>query len=288
MGFTYSDQTVDGGLPRRRFADLLAGEDGEVDLAHAALLISAEENPGVEVERWLAHLDALAAELRGRFAALPPGPSRDFTRLAELSAFLFEEQGFRGNRDDYYDPANSFLDRVLERRTGIPITLALVMIEVGRRVGVPLVGVGFPCHFLVRHARHADLLLDPFAGGRLVSDEDCRRLLANVCGDLPFHPRLLRPVSGRCLLQRVLTNLRAIYMSRGDLCRTVAVLDRILLLVPDDAVHLRERGLLRLRCGDGGGLEDLTHYLEVEPEAPDREALYALVESARGRFVTVH
>jgi regulator of sirC expression with transglutaminase-like and TPR domain len=288
MGFTYSGETVSGGVPRQRFADLVDGREGEVDLAHAALLISAEENGGVEVERWLAHLDALADELRPRIAALPAGPGSDFARLAELSVFLFAEQGFSGNRDDYYDPANSFLDRVLERRTGIPITLALVMIEVGRRVGVPLVGVGFPGHFLVRHARHPDLLLDPFAGGRLVSDEDCRRLLAQVCGDLPFHPRLLRPVSGRCLLQRMLTNLRAIYMSKGDLCRTVAVLDRILLLAPGDAVHLRERGLLRLRCADAGGLEDLTHYLEIEPEAPDREALYALVQSARGRYMTVH
>lgn len=284
MGFTYSGETVSGGRPRRRFADLLAAGGGELDLGHAALLISAEENPGVEVERWLAHLDALAAALRPRLAALPAGAGADFTRLAGLAAFLFEEQGFRGNRADYYDPANSFLDRVLARRVGIPITLALVMIEVGRRVGVPLVGVGFPGHFLVRHAGHPDLLLDPFAGGRLVSDGDCRRLLAQVCGELPFHPRLLRPVSGRCLLLRMLNNLRAVYLARGDLGRTVAVLDRILLLVPDDAVHLRERGLLRLRCGDGGGLEDLALYLEVEPEAPDREALYALVRSARGRF----
>ena len=156
------------------------------------------------------------------------------------------------------------------------------------RVGVPLLGVGFPGHFLVRHARHPDLLLDPFSGGRLVTPDDCRELLSRVCGDLPFHPRLLRPVSHRCILQRMLTNLRAIYMSRGELGRTLSVLDRILLLAPDDAVHLRERGLLRLRCGDLAGMEDLSRYLEVEPEAPDREALGTLLAHARAGCATVN
>jgi regulator of sirC expression with transglutaminase-like and TPR domain len=162
------------------------------------------------------------------------------------------------------------------------------MLEVGRRVGVPLVGIGFPGHFLVRHARHPDLLLDPFAGGRLVTPDDCRQLLERMCVGLPFHPRLLRPVSHRCILLRMLTNLRAIYLAAQDAKRTLAVLDRILLLAPDDAVHLRERGLLRLRCGDLGGMEDLALYLDVEPEAPDRESLLGLLGHARGRFLTVH
>jgi regulator of sirC expression with transglutaminase-like and TPR domain len=274
--------------PRRRFAALALRPDGDVDLAEAALWISAEENGGVEVERWLAHLDELADELRPRLAALAEGPGADLARLEALRSFLFEEKGFRGNREEYHDPANSFLDRVLERRLGIPITLAVVMMEVGRRVGVPLLGVGFPGHFLVRHARHPNLLLDPFAGGRLVTVEDCRQLLARLCVHLPFHPRLLRPVSHRCVLLRMLTNLRAIYLAAGDPGRTLAVLDRILLLAPDDAVHLRERGLLRLRGGDMGGFEDLALYLDVEPEAPDREALDGLLGHARGRYLTVH
>jgi len=274
--------------PRRRFAALAARPDGEIDLAEAALWISAEESPGVDVERWLAHLDALAGELRPRLAALAERPGADLARLEALRAFLFEEKGFRGNRDDYYDPANSLLDQVLARRVGIPITLAAVMMEVGRRLGVPLVGIGFPGHFLVRHARHPDLFLDPFAGGRLVTADDCRHLLDRMCFGLPFHPRLLRPVSHRCMLLRMLTNLRAIYLAAGEPARTLAVLDRILLLSPDDAVHLRERGLLRLRCGDVGGMEDLALYLDVEPEAPDREALNGLLGSARGRYLTVH
>lgn len=273
---------------RRRFAALVTGDEGPLDLAEGALWISAEENPGLEVEGWMAHLDALAAELAPRLAALPGGPGADLARLDLLCRFLFDEKGFRGDCEDYYSPDNSLLDRVLERRRGIPITLALVLMEVGRRVGVPLLGVGFPGHFLVRHARHQELLLDPFSGGRLVSHDDCRELLARVCGDLPFHPRLLRPVSHRCMLQRVLTNLRAIYRARGELGRTLSVLDRILLLTPDDAVHLRERGLLRLRCGDLAGVEDLARYLEVEPEAPDRDALRAVLGHAPASCATVH
>jgi len=285
---------------RRRFQALASLPDGEIDLAEGALWISVEDSAedGAEsrlgcdvdarVEAGLAELDALAAELRPRLEALPAGPGADLARLDALRHFLFEEKGFRGDREEYHRPANSYLDRVLERRRGIPITLAVVMMEVGRRVGVPLLGVGFPCHFLVRHARHLEILLDPFAGGRLVSIDDCRRLLTQVCGGLPFHPRLLRPVSHRSMLQRMLNNLRAIHASRGEPCELLRVLDRLLLLTPDDAVRLRERGLLRLRCGDMSGLEDLARYLEVEPEAPDRESLGHLVASAHSRFATVH
>jgi regulator of sirC expression with transglutaminase-like and TPR domain len=273
---------------RRRFAALASTPEGEMDLAEGALWISAEDNPELDVAAALTRLDALAAELAPRLEALPGGPGADLARLEALRAFLFEEKGFAGDCEEFYDPANSYLDRVLERRRGVPLTLAIVMMEVGRRVGVPLLGVGFPGHFLVRHARHLDLLLDPFAGGRLVGPEECRMILAGVCGGLPFHPRLLRPVTHRCMLQRLLNNLRAIHQARGDVAAILSVLDRLLLLAPDDAVRLRERGLLRLRCGDMGGLEDLVDYLDIEPEAPDRESLGHLLASARSRYATIH
>jgi regulator of sirC expression with transglutaminase-like and TPR domain len=273
---------------RRRFAILASRPDGQVDLAEGALWISAEDNPGLDVAAAMGRLDVLAAELAPRLQALAPGPGADLVRLDALRAFLFEEKGFRGDCEEFYDPANSYLDRVLERRRGIPLTLAVVMMEVGRRVGVPLLGVGFPGHFLVRHARHLELLIDPFAGGRLVSPEDCRTILAGVCGSLPFHPRLLRPVTHRCMLQRLLNNLRAIHQARGDVGAILSVLDRLLLLAPDDAVRLRERGMLRLRLGDMAGLEDLVHYLDIEPEAPDRESLAGLLATARGRYATIH
>jgi len=282
------DERVARERARHCFAALASQPDGEVGLAEGALWISAEDHPGLDVDAALAELDALGAELAPRLEALPVAPGADLTRLDALRAFLFEEKGFAGDCEEFYDPANSYLDRVLERRRGIPITLAIVMMEVGRRVGVPLLGVGFPGHFLVRHARHPDLLLDPFAGGHLVGPEECRTILGAVCDNLPFHPRLLCPVSHRSMLQRVLNNLRAIHLARGEVDAILPVLDRLLLLAPDDAVRLRERGLLRLRSGDMAGLEDLIRYLDIEPEAPDREALAQLLSTARSRYATIH
>jgi regulator of sirC expression with transglutaminase-like and TPR domain len=275
--------------PRRRFADLVGCRGGELDLAAAALAISAEENPELDPAPCLAELDALAAEVAPRLAGLGSAASDEVARLDTLRRFLFVEKGFHGNRDDYYDPANSLLDRVLARRTGIPITLAIVVLEVGRRVGVPLVGVAFPGHFLVRHAHHPRVLLDPFAG-RFITHRGCREILACVGGGaIPFHPRLLAPVSGRCILLRLLNNLRAVYGSRGEVERTLAILDRMLLLAPDNAVHLRERGLLHLHRGDlSRALDDLGRYLAVEPEAPDRDAVESLLAVGEQRMSVVH
>lgn len=276
--------------PHGRLADLLAASaGGELDLARAALAISAEENPELDPDPWLAVLDGLAAEVAPRLEALPGGAAGEVARLDALRRYLFEEKGFHGDREDYYDPANSLLDRVLARRAGIPITLAIVVIEVGRRVGLPLLGVAFPGHFLVRHALHPHVLLDPFAG-RFVTHRGCREILAAVGdGSIPFHPRLLAPVTGRCIVHRLLNNLRAVYAARGDVERTLATLDRMLLVAPDNAVHLRERGLLHLHRGDlSGALEDLARYLSIEPEAPDREAVESLLAQGRQRLSVVH
>jgi regulator of sirC expression with transglutaminase-like and TPR domain len=277
--------------PRGLFTALALRRDEEIDLAEGALLISAEENPGLDVRRWLAYLDELAAEAAPLVAAAgsTAGGGSDLARLDALRGFLFEDQGFRGEREHYGDPANSFLDRVLERRAGIPITLATVMLEVARRIGLPLLGVGLPGHFLVRHALHPAVLLDPF-DGRFVSHHDCQAMIARLGdGRLPFHPRLLAPVTTRAMLHRLLNNLRAVHFARGDMERTLGALDRMLLLFPDDAVHLRERGLHHLHRGDlVAALEDLTRYIAVEPEAPDRDAVHALLAMGRQRLSVVH
>lgn len=275
--------------PRRRFAELVNRHAEGVDLAAAALAISAEENPELDPAPCLAELDALAAELAPRLAALGEGAAAEVAKLDTLRRFLFVEKGFHGDRDDYYDPANSLLDRVLERRRGIPITLAIVLLEVGRRAGIPLLGVGFPGHFLVRHALHPRVLLDPF-DGRFVSHRDCRDILARLGGGaIPFHPRLLAPVGERCILLRLLNNLRGIYAAQGDLPRTLAILDRMLLLAPHDAVHVRERGLLHLHRGDlSRALDDLGRYLAIEPEAPDREAVESLLALGQQQLSVIH
>jgi regulator of sirC expression with transglutaminase-like and TPR domain len=270
-------------LPRERFAEIAALPDEEISLAEAALWIAAEEQPGLDPAPWLVRLDELGERLRPRLAGLRD----ELDRVERLASFLTGEVGLRGNAEEYYDPRNSYLNEVLARGLGIPITLALVYIEVGRRAGVPLDGVGFPGHFLLRHSRYAEILLDPFEQGRILTLDDCREMLAKVSGgSLTFDTRLLRPSTPRQILIRMLNNLRGICLHRGEMLRTIAVLDRVLLLDPEDLGAHRDRGLLSLRFGDPErGIADLERYLMLEPEAPDHDAIETLIGAARQRPV---
>ncbi len=268
---------------RERFAAIAGLPDERIDLAAAALWIAAEEHPGLDPALWLARLDEMAACLRPRL----DGVGGDLDRVALLAGFLADDVGLRGNAEDYYDPRNSLLNEVLGRGLGIPITLAVVYIEVGRRAGVPLAGVGFPGHFLLRHALCPGLLFDPFDRGRLLTQEDCRAMLERLSGgSIAFDPRLLKPASPRQILIRMLNNLWRIYLHRGDFLRAIAALDRVLLLDPDDVGARRDRGLLSLRWGDpAGGICDLEHYLVLAPEAPDQTAIEGLIREAGTRHV---
>jgi regulator of sirC expression with transglutaminase-like and TPR domain len=269
--------------PRERFAAIAELPDEHIDLAEAALWIAAEEQPGLDPALWLARLDEMAARLRPRLERVPD----ELGRVERLAGFLVDEVGLRGNAEDYYDPRNSLLNEVLARGLGIPITLALVYMEVGRRAGVPLDGVGFPGHFLLRHSLCPRLLFDPFDGGRLLTEEDCRGMLDRLSGGtLAFDPRLLKPASPRHILIRMLNNLRRVYLHRGEFLRTIGALDRVLLLDPDDVGARRDRGLLSLRWGDPArGIADLECYLALEPEAPDHAAIEGLIKEAGSRHV---
>lgn len=280
MATTTSSSTT---AARERFAAIAGLPDERIDLAEAALWIAAEEQPGLDPAPWMARLDAMAAGLSPRLQ----GVRDPLDRMARLAGFLADEIGLRGNAENYYDPRNSLLNEVLARGLGIPITLAVVYMEVGRRVDVPLHGVGFPGHFLLRHSRHDQLLFDPFDHGRQLTEEDCRSRLDQLSGGtLAFDPRLLKPSSPRQILVRMLNNLWRIYLHRGDFLRTLSALDRVLLLDGDDVGARRDRGLLSLRWGDPTrGIEDLQRYLVLEPEAPDHAAIESLIEEARGRHV---
>jgi regulator of sirC expression with transglutaminase-like and TPR domain len=271
---------------RERFAALAGCPERDIDIAEAALVIAAEEQPGLDPQPWLRCLDLLSRELWHRL----DGAQGDLDRLTRLTGFLFGEVGLRGNDQDYYDPRNSFLNEVLDRRLGIPLTLGIVCMEVGRRVGIPLDGVGFPGHFLVRHSLHPHLVVDPYEGGRLVTVRDCEEILERVSGGkLTFEPRLLRPVGARQILVRMLNNLRSIYLNQGDFGRALSVVDRVLLLVPDDAEVLRDHGFLSLQWGDPSrGIEELERYLDVEPEAEDEEQVRAVLAEARRRQTMPH
>jgi regulator of sirC expression with transglutaminase-like and TPR domain len=253
---------------RRRFAALIEHAQGEFRLAEGALLIAQEESPSLDVDAYLRRLDAMAEVVSARLG-LEIDPQRI---VAQLNTYLFDEQGFRGNLEDYYDTRNSFLNDVLERKKGIPITLSVVYIELARQVGLPIVGVGMPGHFLVRYSAQPTVFwIDPFHRGQILSQEDCQQRLADMYGPaLAWSDVYLQPVSDHAILQRMLYNLKAVYVHQGDHRRALRVVERLLLLRPDVLAEVRDRGLLRAQVGSlEAALDDLQHYLQLSPEAPD-------------------
>lgn len=215
--------------PVERFAELVRMPEAHLDLGEAALTIAAAGEPGLAVPRWLGELDRLAEGLDG---------------LADLRRRLFEELGYTGNTDNYYDPSNSFLHRVIERRVGIPITLSVLVIEVGRRAGVELEGVGMPGHFLLRLPR-TDVYVDPFHGGELLDERGCEarfRAATGAGAQVAFDSHLLATATKREILARMLANLRAVYLARGAVADLEWVL-RMRLALPDaPASHISELG----------------------------------------------
>ncbi len=270
------------------FAELLARDEAEIDLARACLLIAADAYPGLDVDGYLGEIERLAARLRGRLA--PGGGTEE--RVLALNEFLFDDLGFSGNAGNYYDPRNSFLNEVLDRRTGIPITLSVLYLELGRRIGLELEGVSFPGHFLVRlRVRGAMLVLDPFSGGEALSETNLRERLQRVIPEgaaggvpvdaLPLDP-FLEPANKRQILARLLRNLKGIYREADKPQRLLEVLNRMLVVSPEAHGELRERGLLyhKLECYRAA-LKDLQEYTALEPEAPDIDDVRAkLVELA--------
>lgn len=270
----------------RKLAQMASGPDEDIDLFEGALLIAELERPGVSTAACRATFDGWTAELAGRLA----GARGDVARLTGLVRFLFEEQGFAGDLEEYGTLEGCLLDQVVERRRGIPITLSLVLMELGRRVGVPLEGVGLPGHFLVRHGLHPEVLLDSFHGGTLITPQECALLLQRISrGRIPFAKSHLRPVAPRFVLFRLLNNLRSIHLAAGDLPRTLEVVERLLLFYPGDPGVLRDRGLLRLKLGRvREGIRDVEAYLEAEPDASDWNDLAEAIEVARESFAGCH
>ena len=270
------------------FAQLVRRDDAKIDLARCCLLIAEDAYPGLDVENYLAELERLALRLR---ADLPQTAGAE-ERVMALNQFLFEELGYRGNVDEYYDPRNSYLNEVMERKTGIPITLAILYMELGRRIGLPLEGVSFPGHFLVRlRLRGGMLVLDPFGGGAPQSESELYERLKRVIpegsaggvpvGELPLD-QFLEPATHRQILARVLRNLKGIYRDTDKPERLLAVLNRILVLNPQARAELRDRGLLYQRMeAYRAAFRDLCEYLEREPDAPEFEEIRARVMDLR-------
>lgn len=265
---------------RERFTALVSGPEEDLDLAEAALLIAQEEQPDIDIARYLKRLDQLADAVR---AELPPSPTPNDT-LKGLNTHLFFKEGLRGNTSEYYDPRNSFLNDVLETKTGIPITLSVIYMEVGRRLGLALVGIGFPGHFLVRYSGpDGEQILDPFLGGASLSEAQLAAKLRNMYGDnnplAAQVSKLLTPATKKEILMRMLGNLKGVYLNKGDFERALGVIDRMLLIRPDAATEFRDRGAVQQRLGRmQGAVRDFKQYLELAPDARDADRIRTLIQ----------
>jgi len=272
------------GSVEARFRRLLARPDEQIDLAEGALLIAKHVTTHLDVERCLARIDGLAQRLRARIGE----GDTQAQRIAALNHFLFEEQGFAPSVEDYFDPRNSFLDQVLERKRGIPISLSLLYIEIGRRIGLTLHGVSFPGHFLVKCTlEQGVVVLDPYCGGVSLRLEDLQQRLREVRGgevSRAIVAGMLVAARKREILARMLRNLKAIYLEQHDYAHALATVDWIVLIHPGEATELRDRGLayLKLEC-IRAALADLERYLELAPAADDLEEIRAHVIELRGR-----
>jgi regulator of sirC expression with transglutaminase-like and TPR domain len=215
------------------FAHLASLPDAEIDLAQASLVIAESEYPDLNIPHYLAALDHLGALARRR---VERSTEKAGGALGQVAEWVYGEGGFHGNTEEYYDPRNSFLNEVIDRKTGIPITLAVVLLEICRRAGVPAEGVSFPGHYLVRAEgpEHSSVFLDPFEG-RILSRADLRALHARATGNLTDpDPRLLEPAPRRHTLLRILNNLRGIYAARADQARLLGILERMVVLAPSE------------------------------------------------------
>ena len=251
--------------------------DEQIDLAKAALYIAQEEYPDLDVDAYMNALDVMAAEVEERL----PVERYPLRIIQSLNKYLYDDLGYKGNTSDYYDPRNSYLNEVIDRHTGIPITLSLVYLEIARRLDFPMVGIGMPGHFLIRpEFEDTGIFVDAFNQGEILFEQDCEQRLAQIYGHpVPLQPMFLQPVSPRQLLVRMLTNLKFIYLNRKDLARALAAVEYILLLLPDAAMELRDRGLLYYQLGyKSNASQDLEIYLAMLPNAEDADAIRRLIE----------
>ena len=257
---------------RTQFAEMISRDETSFELDRAALLIAAEEYPQLAIDTYLAKLDAFARRAREQ----DDRDGEPFERILRVSDLLFNTLGFRGNREDYYDARNSFLNDVIQRGKGIPITLSLILIEVARRIDLKLCGVGMPGHFLAKYDDdELEILIDPFNRGQLISRENCRELIKGMYGSqLSFQPSFLSALSKKQIITRMLHNLKGIYARTADHQKTLSVIERLLLIDPTAAGEIRDRGLIFFSLERyEQARSDLEEYLRCAPDAADAKEI---------------
>jgi regulator of sirC expression with transglutaminase-like and TPR domain len=275
---------------RGEFAVLVSEEidEHQISLARAALTIARMEYPDLDADEYLSRLDWYASRVDQMLPELPEIPQV----IAALNYVLFQEEEFHGNTDDYYDPRNSFLNDVLDRKLGIPISLAIIYIEVAQRIGFPLFGVGMPGHFLLKHydTTGNETFIDPFNRGDILSRADCQSRLDEIySGQMPLQPEYLHTVTRRQLLTRVLNNLRSIYMERRDFRRALVIVDLVLAIHPRSAEDMKQRAMLRYSMEQlRGAAEDLETYARMAPDASDADEMRQTALSLRRRLAMLN
>lgn len=244
------------------------------------MLLACEEYPQLEIGPYVDLLDEIANS-----AARPVYLANSPRKAVEcMNQVLFEQWGFRGNTENYYDPRNSFFNDVLDRRIGIPITLSIVYMEVARRVKLPMQGISMPGHFVVKYAGIEDeFFIDPFNRGDVLTRENCRTRLLSMFGDsFQFSERMLAPATNRQILVRALNNLKLIYLQSHAYDKALAIVEMMLMVEPDDVEQVRDRGLLRLQLRQfEAATGDLEQYLKATPDAKDREDIECQLKELR-------
>jgi regulator of sirC expression with transglutaminase-like and TPR domain len=280
-----------------------AAERPGPDLAAPAFLIARIEYPRLEAGPYLARLEGMGDEA-ARFVANDAGTEAPLAmRIDAINRYLFGELGFTGNRERFEDPRNSCLNEVMDRRTGIPITMALIYIEVARRAGIRAEGVNFPGHFLVRCLQDPQtddpsegLIVDPFHSGAILNEQECRRLLQPHMDEAAFDPSLLARATRRQVLVRMLLNLKKLYVKMHSFPQARQATDALLALQPSSLADLRDRGLLAYHMSDfSHALRDLEEYLKLarlteadEDQKRETEQVWEHVKTLRRRVAQLN
>ncbi|NJK53682.1 MAG: tetratricopeptide repeat protein [Leptolyngbyaceae cyanobacterium SU_3_3] len=257
---------------RQQFYQEIHQPDEYIILEKAALYIAQEEYPKLEVDSYLQVLDEIAEAIRERL----PSELYPLKTLQTINQYLYTDLKFIGNTTDYYDPRNSFLNDVLDRRTGIPITLSVVYLAIAQRISFPMIGIGMPGHFLIRPDQEdMSIFVDPFHQGEILFSQDCQERLNQLFGEpVKMKPHFLEAVANRQVLARILTNLKAIYIYQNKIEKVLAAIERILMLFPEAAFELRDRGIIYFRTNRWiEARQDLERYLELQPMAEDRDTI---------------
>ena len=266
---------------------IFGAPDHRIDLGRAALVIAQLQHPGLDIQHYIDKLGLFASEassrLQGRY-----DPERV---IEQLNHFLFVDLAFRGNEEDYYDPRNSFLSDVIDRRTGIPITLAVIYLEVSRRLGLPFYGVGLPGHFVLKYDDNRQaILIDPFHGGRILQFEQCRELIARRGDPASLEPLDLRAVDNRYIIIRMLNNLRGIYLRTRQFREAVGILDMTVSLTPSSARDIKQRAWLHHELRQyGRACRDLEAYLSLgSPDDPEREGIQGWIREIYEKIASMN